>query len=247
MEKEIGKEEVIKAESTAVARPAYIKESTQGTEDIEVQHILLPYCKLVQPMTEEHTEKNVPLGHFVNSITGQDYGEKIDFICLFAKPGWQLYEVDEKGKQGKLIARKFASDFLPSINPAAIKDDMKEWNHGKPPVAVETYLFVGVVNGEDLCALYLKSTAAPAGKRLNTMLVMRNEAAFAKHYEFTAHKETNDNGIFFVPDVRANGYLSDVEYFKSEALFNKYSKAKLNPASIKEESENKKSDETVPF
>jgi hypothetical protein len=242
--------DIVKKETEAVAKPAYIKESTQGVEDIEVQHILLPRCKVVQGLTKEHTEDNTPLGHFVNNITRVDYGEQIDFICLFAKPGWQLYAEDEKGKRGDLIARKFAGDFLPSMNPEAITDDMKQWKGKTPPRAVETFLFVGIVNGEDLCAISLSSKAATTGKKLNTMLVSRNEAAFAKHYVFTTHKETNDDGTFFVPDVKPNGYLSEKEYAMAEALFMKYSKAKLNPETLKEEPTppgKKKDKEEQPF
>ena len=232
--KEPGKEIAV-SESKALAKPSYIKESTQGTEDIEVQHILLPCCKVIQPMSAEHTDSNVSLGNFANNISIVDYGPQIDFICLFAKPGWQLYAVDAQGKQGDLIARKFAGDFIAPMNADAITDDMKQWKGKVPPRAVETYLFVGIVNGEDLCAMYFKGKATTAGKKLNTMLISRPEAAFAKHYTMTSHKETNEKGTFFVPDIKSAGYLTEKEYAMAEALFTKYSKAKLNPDTIKEE------------
>lgn len=212
-------DEIAKKKSNVIAIPEHIKESMNGVENIGVSHITLPRCNIVQGLSKAHTEDNVPLGHFVNSITGEDYGESFDFICLVFVPGITKYDKDKN-----LIARKFADNFLRPIDEHLIKDGDTEFHGNEKPAAYETYLYVGFVNGKGPVAFSLKSTALMEGKKLNTMLMEDDRASYAKHYKVKSRKESNDKGTWWVMEFKPDGWLKPEEYTKAEAGFKKITK-----------------------
>jgi len=215
----MGDNEVVKKEKNDVAIPAHIKNSTNGVESIGVEHIKLPHCNIVQGLSKAHTEDNVPLGHFVNNITGEDYGESFDFVCLTFKPGVAKYDKDRN-----LIARKFADDFLRPIDPHLIKPGDTEFHGKEKPLANEIYLFVGFINKKGPVAISLMNTALSEGKGFNTMLLEDEKAAYAKHYTVKSRKESNDKGTWYVMEFKPNGWLNTDEYTKAEAGFKKITK-----------------------
>ena len=74
-------DKLAKKESTEFATvPDYLKDENEnlgGELANPSEDMLVPRIKLVQGLTEEHTSLKIPEGHWVNSITKEDYGEEI--------------------------------------------------------------------------------------------------------------------------------------------------------------------------
>src|SRR4051794_6836499 len=50
---------------------------TLGQTQLRPQDIVLPRIKVIQQMSKENVDKIAPAGSFYNTLTGEDYGDKI--------------------------------------------------------------------------------------------------------------------------------------------------------------------------
>src|SRR6266498_2511440 len=61
--------------------------SSQALAGIKDEEFRLPLLCVVQGLSKAHTEDAVPQGHFVNTLTGEDYGEAVSFVVVYTAKG----------------------------------------------------------------------------------------------------------------------------------------------------------------
>ena len=228
-------DKLAKKESTELATvPDYLKDENEnlgGELANPSEDMLVPRIKLVQGLTEEHTSLKIPEGHWVNSITKEDYGEEIMFNPLLMVPGHLMFE--GVGREAKLIARKFAGDIIPPLEEHLINDETKSWGKdGTKPKAQKCFCYIGMVNGEAV-TITLSSTAIKVAKNLNTLLHRpakdgKRKPYFAYYVKLGSVQETSDKGVFYLPTAELAGFVPPDVYSFMRLEYEKISLKKFD-------------------
>lgn len=156
-------------------------------EQIDQADVILPLVKLTQQTSREVQDDEVESGHFVNSVTGHDYGEAADVVVVQYFKG--RFFADDDIENGKAFVA--TGDVVPSNWPdiyagqrfadipdaeetfkrlANDPDSPLEWGSG-PPIQT-TYNYVGFTPDEPGVPLRfsLKRSSTPAARKINTLL-----------------------------------------------------------------------------
>lgn len=175
-------EEIAERESQEL-EPAQIAELAQqalaGTDDKDV---VLPVVKLTQGQSREVQNDKAEIGHYINTLTGEDYGGSVELVVVSAYKGRFLSddnddvyvasgEVAPKNWPEEYAGKHFA-DIPVAEEQWKLRSNANEIEWGKGPVIETTHNFIGFRPEEPALPLRisLKSTSAKAGKVLNTLL-----------------------------------------------------------------------------
>lgn len=215
------------AESTAVAVPddaqlpalapdeQALIDSAKG--NIDRSKLVLPALKLTQSRTKEVESGDAVQGHFINSLTGEDYGDEVEIVVSALFDG-RFYS---DGKGGNYPAQ---GDVAPDTWPdeyagqhfADIPDAEEQWkadvnagDHpwGKGPPISTTHNFVGYVVGETQLPvrLSLMRTSNPAAAKLQT-LIFAARAPWDRTFVLKAGRSANAAGQgYFTVEVAQGG------------------------------------------
>lgn len=148
---------------------------------IDRSKLKLPALKLTQALTKEVESGDAKAGEFLNSLTGESYGESAEIVIASVFNG-RFFSEDGKNyaAQGDVAPDNWPEEYagksfadIPDAEEQwklAVNENEHPWGSG-PPIAT-TYNFVGYVVGhEELpVRLSLMRAATPAASKINTLL-----------------------------------------------------------------------------
>jgi len=217
---------VAKKEETGLqATPDYIEKGPKGTESLSAEHISIPRLKLVQGLTAEHIEEKIPEGHYVNSITKEDYGDRVIFTPIIVTI-MRLY-FEGEGRDAKLRCRS-----TDGISPTAEEPlseicsscEKSSWKKDKPPECMLIYNYIGIVNGKTILSLSLTRAASKVAKLFNTLLAAEESPIYAKAYEIKSKLENAKKGAYYVPNITPTGWTPKDQYLYCAKKYEVFSK-----------------------
>ena len=71
-----------------------------GFESMGADEIAVPRLLIAQALSDVTQNGKVPAGHFYNSITGEDYGDKIKVIVCHFQKVWDEWKKNQGGYVG---------------------------------------------------------------------------------------------------------------------------------------------------
>jgi hypothetical protein len=202
---------------------------TLGATRLDAGDFIPPRVKIVQAMSAEaNAEKDAAkVGDLVNTLTGENYGDALDFIPLQTFKQRILLVRDERrpaieqalgtpiSDGNGLKCRSF--DMVKGTGEPGILCEscpLAQWDGGTPPLCTETYNVAAMTNLGDLIILSFAKSSAKTGKRLFSMLRMSHEKPWTRIYAMHTRKEKNDRGQFAVPDVKVTGVKTPPELIR---------------------------------
>lgn len=185
---------------------------------VKKSDIVLPQIRLVQPMSKAAEEQTAKPGEFVNSLTGENYGEELRFIVA-----GHFYGVSYSNRDEDFFGAipGGADTVIPSNWPHpdagkrfgesdAFEDRFKErlnageieaWGEG-PDFSV-TYNFVGYRAGEPGMPerLGLSRSSAPAAKKLLSLSTELDRYPWGHEYVVTSRKVEENGNKYWVAEI----------------------------------------------
>lgn len=192
--------------------------SDAALADVGLDDLIVPMLKVTQPLTEEVTDGSASPGEFLNSVTGESYGENIEFIVVSYQKG--RFQADKKGNI--LVASPDSKGLSPKGVPftedpdaeeqykAAVNRGEKEWGEG-PPIAT-THNFIGLIIQDGVLSempvrLSVSRASAPVARKWLTTLKF-TKPLWGRHFALSIKQEKGDKGTYYVPVVRPAGTSS---------------------------------------
>lgn len=182
---------------------------------IDRSTLVLPALKLTQSLTVEVQNGDVAQGHFINSLTGQDYGEEVQFVVSSLFTG--RFFSDDDGSSyvatGLVAPSNWpeeyagqAFDVLPDAEEQwkiDTNEGVHEWGKGAP--ISTTTNFVGYVVTEEgveelPVRLSLMRSGNNAAKKLKTLLYSLR-APWDKTFVLKAKRAVSNDRPYYVADV----------------------------------------------
>lgn len=187
---------------------------------VKKSDIVLPGLRLIQPMSKAAEEQLAKPGEWVNSLTGENYGEEVRFIVAGHFYGVQYVNRDEDffgsipggadtvipsnwphPDAGKRFGESdaFEDRFKERLNDP--NDDLSEWGDG-PDFSV-TYNFVGFRAGApgEVERLGLARTSAPAAKKLLSLATEMDRYPWGHEYIVTTRKVEENGNKYWVAEI----------------------------------------------
>jgi len=181
---------------------------------IEDADLVLPVITVTQQMSRAVTDGDVESGHFYNAVSGEDYGDELQFIIVaYAKGRFYVHNRDEEDERTYVASGPVAPDTWPEEYAgklfADIPDAEEQWKvrsnageieWGRGPTIVTTHNYVGFVKGETgiPARIGLSRTSAPAAKKINTILRFGGSAPWASAVKLTLDRREVRQKPFFV-------------------------------------------------
>jgi hypothetical protein len=209
----VGTTEIEAAGSTELAEnEAALAASALGA--VRREDLVLPVLQVTQALSKAVQRGDAEQGHFLNSLTGEDYGSETELVVVAYFLG-RFYNDKETGRT--YVA---AGDTAPSTWPekyAGLKftdipdaeESYKVWANqpgnewGRGPAISTTHNFVGFRPDEPEVPLRLSlmRTSAPAGRKLLTLLQFA-PTPWAVTYELSLSQQTDkQQRPFYVVNV----------------------------------------------
>jgi hypothetical protein len=211
----------------------------RGLEEADSDDMIIPYAKLMQPLSPEVDEGIAVAGQIVNSLTKFVYGTGLLFIPLVLNKRRIYWKPRDEG-QGIICG---SSNFKQPDQGAKLARVCSQCRHsqwgseGEPPEcsAILTFpaLAIAVVgddgdyyelpedsDGNELVAISFLKTSYGAGKQLVSMASFSPGDLFDNIYELNTFKEKNDKGTYHVFKVQPSGQIEDEIKAKVEGLYN---------------------------
>jgi hypothetical protein len=233
------------APSAALANvPAFLKgEAVQGLDNIDRADLILPRIKLMQDMSPEVQEGKAKAGELVNSLTGQNYGTRLEFVPLTnsktrmfwqdRKEGNAVLCSSDDGKHPKdptaaaKIAKKMKLKEFPVTMPDCKSCPFGNWAEDdaggdrEAPRCTSYYNFPMLIKGDSSpSALTMSRTKLKVGRKLLSLVVLSgdNVSIYAKRYELSTVKEKSDLGTYYNYAIKPIGYVTEAEYKVTKGL-----------------------------
>jgi len=205
-------------------------------EDLGVENmsedITFPRLKIAQALTPEKPE-GVKLGEFFNSITQENFGNKIIIIPLFF---WKTRSYLLKNKlicmsQDMKVPSK---DFTPQADSCS-NCKLKDWKDDTPPLCNLNYNFAVItdvqlkrlMNGENEMPLILtgQKTATKSFKKIEQQILIRSTGN--KPIPIYGHKIELETGIekfdqgeaYLIEKITHLGYVSKEEFKATKEFY----------------------------
>lgn len=185
--------EQVSEETNVNVDAAYLDEvAGQGFDKMDSGDVAVPMLLIAQQLSGVATAGNVPAGHFYNSISGKDYGDKIKVIVCHFQKMW----VEWKPNAGGFVGRH-------EIGSIPVTGDIYSgMKHGENDV-IETWMYLCVLP-EHLEDGYMLFSSTRGNLRYlkgwNTqMKYLRTPSGkpaplFAAIWEMSLDKDTNKQG-----------------------------------------------------
>lgn len=191
-----------------------------GQTELEPGSLVPPRVKIIQQMSAEATRDEEPakLGDLYNTLTGENFGTKLEFIPLVPFQQRILLVRDERreginlalGNSGFALLSEgtglkcrsfdmYQGQGEPGL--ACNECPLRAWEGNNPPLCTETYNVASMTMLGELIILSFQKSSAKVGKRVFSMIRMRPQAPWTRVYEIRTSKVSNDKGTFAVPDV----------------------------------------------
>jgi len=167
-------------------------------DDLTPEDMQIPRAKLAQGTTREVKEGTAQIGHFINSISGQDYGDSIEFIAstllkqrfkftsdgMFDCVSFDLVTGSKHGSCGDCNYKEFQTE----------NGEKKE----RGPECGTVFAYLGIiVKGEDFIdgplVFGISGTSTPIAKRLNTIFKMAKCNRWERRISFSSVLKEDGN------------------------------------------------------
>jgi hypothetical protein len=217
-----------------------------GLEEVDQDDLIIPYAKLMQPLSPEVDEGIAIAGEIVNSVTKFDYGQGVLFIPLVLNKRRIFWPERDSGETGvRCASSNFKQpDQGAKYHGSCARCQYSQWGEESTPPecsAILTFpsLIIGVIGddgeyyelpdgaeGNEMVAISFLKTGYKAGKQLTSMATFGSGNLFENIYELTTQKEKNDKGTFHVFKVQPSGSIEDDIREKVMGLYKMLASAK---------------------
>lgn len=233
--KAVAKQKQDEETALALARPSFIEESTQGTDEIDANEVKLPRLAIAQGLSPQMLPDDgayidsLKLFDMFNDLSSEVYGRgPLKFIVCQREVKRIEFEGDE---------RKVPVDLnVPANDPRMFWTKDPETGKGVPPRAVKFVEFIVLLIHDDGRApepvvMSIQETNKfnkRAHERLSGFIKMRNPPApiYAGLYTVTSKSEKNDQGTFGVFWIDNAGYVQDANLYAYAKKFSESLKGK---------------------
>ncbi|MGE5592367.1 MAG: hypothetical protein ACM3X3_01625 [Betaproteobacteria bacterium] len=181
-----------------------------GVDALDSTDFTIPRVRLLQSVSAEVQEGLAKPGTLKNSLTDEEYGEKLDFVPVLISKARLRFCVKE--------LRCRSNDGITGVGDpggSCAECSCAQWGaNGEPPECAVVYNYPSIIldaNGQSdgmPVAVSLMRTSTPAAKRLNTMIKFDPKGSV---YELSAEKRENEKGKFYVFSVRKKRALTAEE------------------------------------
>lgn len=204
--------------------------------NIDRSKLVLPALKVTNGQTREVQDGKAEQGHLVNSLTGEDYGDNVEFVVSSIFDGRFFSDDSGSYATSELVApsnwpEQYRGQAFADLADAEEQwkidsnDEVHEWGNG-PPIST-THNFVGYVVGHEEIPvrLSLMRTGNKAAQKLNT-LIFASRAPWDRTFKLSVVRETNPKGkVYFRIDVDMGGISSPELRGRAVALAQDYMNA----------------------
>ena len=173
------------------------------TEGFDYSDFVLPRIKLMQPMSSEVVDGDAIPGDWLNTLSGQSYGTKLDFVVVSRWKSRTLFgenRDDEPLCRSPNGIRSVEGDHCATSCPY----DAHIWRDKIPPACAEALNYLIIPHDEQFPAIvsFMRSSYI-AGRTLNTLLEASwSKVAWAWKYELVSVKKTGPKGTYYIASVR---------------------------------------------
>jgi hypothetical protein len=193
--------------------------------EIDTDRLVLPALKLTQSLTAEVQDGDVDAGVFINSLTGENFGDEVEVVISSIFTG-RFYSDRETGQsyvaQGDTVPDNWPDEYagqqfadLPDAEEqfrAAVQAKEKDWGKG-PPIS-NTHNFVGrvVSDGEPglPVRISLMRSGTKAADKLKT-LIWAARAPWDRTFTLKAVKKVSNDRPYFAMEV-SQGAVTPADY-----------------------------------
>lgn len=158
--------------------------AAQARSGIRSEDLILPLVKLLQQQSREVTHGDGESGTFLNSLTGESYGEEFEFVIAHTFIG-RFYAPDKEERTyvaASAIApenwpEEYAGKPFADIPDAEEQwkarandpEDSHEWGEGPPIQTTRNFIGFEVGNPGVPIRLSLKATSTPAARKISSI------------------------------------------------------------------------------
>jgi len=217
--------------TTTHSIPSYLEpHSGVGTEHLTADDVAMPRLALAQAMSDQvnstHADhiEHLSVGHFFNSVSGQNYGSgPLTFSLLvgFAPRAIEFAPIEQGGG-------------VVDPNVPLTDKRLQFGANGEAPQATKFYDYILMLHpgeSEEMIAMSLARSGVKAAKSLNGLVQMRGTAIYTGLYTVESVAKTSQQGSYMGWRFRNAGFIP-------EALVNRYAELhaglKSNPLTTQE-------------
>jgi hypothetical protein len=198
----------------------------RGNENVGA-NVAIPRIKMLQKMSNEvdkHHAKFIPgceVGHFINTLTNENYGEAIYALSLTFKTEFVVWKQLDAGGgyHGAYPSKASAEDYV-NTQDAPAEYDINETH-------AHVVLLKNPETGEldrSPCIMDFASSKLRVSKAWNSQIGMRGGDRFAGLWKVGAIATENKSGkVFMNVDVSWVGWAMEDDYKSAEALYEQHS------------------------
>ena len=210
-------EALTKTQSAAMARPAFLEnDPILGFEQMRNSDVKIARVAIAQSMTRQRKRGNAAFieglqeGQMFNSLTGQVYGESVDFIPLyFFRTRIMFKDLDQGG--GILCVAPDGDSCRLNNGGHCLHGDFGL--NGERPECTEFYNYPSLVDfnndGGDLVVLSYKSTAMKKAQEWNARMRQLKASMFAQKWRVRTVPDKKDKFDFFNVEFDFLGYVDN--------------------------------------
>ncbi len=204
----------------ATATPEWLKKGNRGSENVEVNDLILPRLGQIQALSPQ-IKKSDPAfiegaeqGELFNPLTSEIYGTALTFIPILFRKEWVVFK-DRKaggGFFGAFQSEKESLEFIEKHEDSSKLESIESHNH------------IGMIVNNDGTRSQIVFTCTKskikASRKLNSLVAMAGVDRFAKAYQIVSVEAQNNSGEdYWNVDVKALGYVEQSVYQELEEQY----------------------------
>jgi hypothetical protein len=193
----------------------------RGFENFGTDDLIIPYAKLMQPLSPEVEDEIAKPGDIINSLNKENFGTELTFIPLI----FQKKRIKWIGREaGGGIDCQSLNSRYPSIGKlyASLcrECQFSKWSkEGEAPECTEFLDFPAMTEEGQLIVVSFCKTSYKAGKQLVNTARFSGGDLFSKKYTLTTKKEKNDKGTYFVFSFKPAGLVDKDTFEIAERMY----------------------------
>jgi hypothetical protein len=215
--------EVATKQPFAVDRPAYLPNSTRGSENVGVDDLTIPRIDLIQALSPQR-KKNDPAyiegaeeGMLFNSVTSELYGDHVTFVPVYFRKEWVVWRDRNKGGG-------FRGAFGSEADAQAECLKVGAADHEVMDTAQHFGLIIKDDGSVDEAVISMSRSKMKVSRKLNTMIRMAGGDSFARAYRVESAEDKGEKGEYFNLRITPIGYVSEEVFLRAEALYDAIAK-----------------------
>jgi len=207
--------------------PAHIKlGSALGNENVTSEHLSVPRVKQLQKMSNEVDENhsdymdNVKVGDFINTVTGENYGQEILLVNVHFKEEYICWKKREAGG-GLLGSYPSKAEAITALTEAKEKENEVDITQTQTHTLLKVDEKTG--NIADIPFLFdCANSKLRVSKEWNTQILKMSGDRFAALWKMSSVSTTNRKGQAFMNiDISNVGWLNEETYKAAKDFYMK--------------------------